>query len=310
MHRKIFQVALVAAMILPSAVSHAEDMNEDYPVPASEMKMRDPFVIADKEDGCYYIITSRWKDGRGGLAAYKSRDLKNWRDEGFVFNAAPDYLGTDDFWAPDTYKYKGDYYVFVTLSNKSRGILRGTTILKSVSGSVLGPYEPVLPADRLNVTPDYLQSLDGSLYVDDDGKPWIIYAVEWCGPNVSEKVGEVWAQRLKEDLTDTCGEPYRLFRASDSQWALHIGGGGMITDAPFIVYYTRSSQSLVASHHSVRIDTQLCSEFPDRKYPVFRFQFTLQYPFVEIVHNLHELDEPRILGGVHGIYFSTVYESL
>ena len=97
MHRKIFQVALVAAMILPSAVSHAEDMNEDYPVPASEMKMRDPFVIADKE-GRMLLHNHFPVEGRkGGLAAYKSRDLKNWRDEGFVFNAAPDYLGTERF---------------------------------------------------------------------------------------------------------------------------------------------------------------------------------------------------------------------
>lgn len=246
MYRKFFPLilAFAAGFSFPGSVM-AVDMKEEYPIPAKDMHMRDPFVIVDEEEECYYIITSRWKDGRGGLAAYKSRDLENWRDEGFVYNAAPDYLGTDDFWAPDTYKYKGGYYVFVTLSNKSKGILRGTTILKSVSGTVLGPYEPVLSPDRLNVTPDWLQCLDGSLYIDDEGKPWMIYAVEWCGPNICDKVGEVWAQRLKDDLTDTEGEPHRLFKASDSPWALHIGGGGMITDAPVIWKDSRSGNLIM-----------------------------------------------------------------
>lgn len=72
-----------------------------YGISAEDMHMRDPFVTVDRKNHCYYIITSRWKDGRGGLFAYKSEDLKSWKEIGFVFQAAPDYLGKDDFWAPE-----------------------------------------------------------------------------------------------------------------------------------------------------------------------------------------------------------------
>lgn len=208
--------------------------NNNYPIPAEQMYMRDPFVTVDRQNHCYYIITSRWDNGRGGLFAYKSEDLQNWREEGFVYKAAPDYLGTNDFWAPDTYEYNGNYYVFLTVSNAEKGILRGTTILKSTTGTVMGPYEPVLPAHRLNMTPESMQCLDASLFVDDNGTPWMVFAVEWCGPNVQDKVGEVWAQQLNRELTGTVGEPYKLFKASDAEWPLHLDGGGMITDAPFI----------------------------------------------------------------------------
>lgn len=207
-------------------------VQETYPIPASEVYIRDPFITVDKKNSCYYIITSCWKDGRGGMVAYKSKDLQNWRLEKKVFQAAPDYLGTDDFWAPDTYEYNNSYYTFITVSNKTKGILRGTTILKS--DSLAGTYTPILSSEKLNVTPDTMQCLDGSLFIDDDETPWMIFAVEWCGPNVKDKVGEVWAQKLKKDLTGSIGEAHRLFKASDAPWPLHIEGGGMITDAPFI----------------------------------------------------------------------------
>lgn len=56
----------------------------------------------------------------------------------------------------------------------------------------------------------------------------MIFSVEWNGPNVRNRTGEVWAQRLRCDLTDTEGEPHLLFRASDAPWvtSLSIPGGG------------------------------------------------------------------------------------
>ena len=64
----------------------------------------------------------------------------------------------------------------------------------------------------------------------------MIFSVEWNGPNVRNRTGEVWAQRLRCDLTDTEGEPHLLFRASDAPWvtSLSIPGGGYVTDAPYI----------------------------------------------------------------------------
>ena len=241
-HKKVDIIKIGVCLIIVMLNSYALLAQQDsqpvtekagYNISAGDMHMRDPFVTVDRKNHCYYIITSRWKDGRGGLFAYKSEDLKNWKEIGFVFQAAPDYLGKDDFWAPDTYEYKGNYYSFLTLSNKEKGILRGTTILKSTTGA-LGTYKPVLPARQLNITPESMQCLDGSLFVEDNGTPWIIFSVEWCGPNVQNKIGEIWAQKLKRNLTGTVGKPHRLFRASDAKWPTKIGDGVLVTDAPFI----------------------------------------------------------------------------
>ncbi len=206
----------------------------EYNIPVSDLKARDPFIFVDKKNQCYYLYVSRFEGKKGGIYSYKSKDLLRWKENGFVFQAPDGYLGTDDFWAPDFYEYKGEHYAFITVSNAAQGILRGTTILKSTTGAD-GHYMPILPADQLHLMPADVQSLDGSLYVDDDGKPWMIYCVEWNGPNVENRVGEVWAQRLKEDLTSLIGEAVCLFKATDAVWPVRCGAdGGYITDAPFI----------------------------------------------------------------------------
>lgn len=223
------------------------NISPNYPILAKNMQMRDPFITVDREHNCYYLITPRWKDERGGLIAYKSEDLESWKELGYVFNAEKDYLGTNDYWAPDTYEYEGNYYTFITVSNPTRGILRGTTILKSTNGPT-GPYHPVLPADRLNMTPESMKCLDGSLFVDDSGTPWMIFSVEWDGPNVTDKVGEVWSQKLKKDLSDTDGEAHLLFKASEASWIQRYIGG-LITDAPFI-WKDKASGNLILTWSS------------------------------------------------------------
>ena len=160
-------------------------------IPNDKIFCRDPFITVDREAKCYYLILSR-SDGKGGkLFAYKSTDLKYWDEVGYVFNMPENYPGTDDWWAPDTYYYNGKYYCFVTVSNKEKGILRGTTILRSDNGPA-GPYHTMIPDVKLHITPFGMQCLDGALYVDEKNDPWVVFCVEWNGPNVKDKVGEIW----------------------------------------------------------------------------------------------------------------------
>lgn len=222
MDKSLFKVTLCFGFFLSSLFgSYAQDT-----LRTSDVRVRDPFVIVS--EGKYYIIAS----DRPGLKAYESSDLKNWVPRGRVSEMPDGYLGIDDWWAPDTYFYRGHYYVFVTVANHDKGILRGTTVLKS-DGGVLGPYRPAFPKKKLYATPKGYQCLDGSLYIDGKGRPWMIYCVEWNGPNVENEIGEVWAIRLKKNFKGTRGKGRRLFKASEAPWIRH--DGSMVTDAPFII---------------------------------------------------------------------------
>lgn len=198
--------------------------------------IRDPFVTVDRENRCYYIITAaRVSNLHYGLRAYKSYNLDTWFDKGLVYDASNDVLSVvnpsngDSNWAPDTYCVNGAYYTLFTVSVNSMNIPRFTTAVRSDNG-ILGPYRPIANSlEGMSVTPVGEQCIDGSLFVDTDGSVWTVFTKEWNGPQVTNQVGETWAQQLSADLTEKIGEPVYLFKASDASW-----GHGTVVDSPFI----------------------------------------------------------------------------
>ena len=219
----------------------------EYTKHTSDLNIRDPFITVDREEGCYYLITSTRKQGRGALMAYKSLDLEMWGDVGYVFQARTDYIGNSHFWAPDFYLYKGNYYCFITVGRTADPFINmGTTILKGGTSPVDG-YVPLLPPDQLNITPADMVCLDGSLYVDDEGVPYMVFCHEWT----QAKDGGIWAVRLKDDLSGADGEAWKLFSASESGWAVSGGGDeNLITDAPMI-WKDKESGNLIMTWSSM-----------------------------------------------------------
>jgi beta-xylosidase len=57
-------------------------------------------------------------------------------------------------------------------------------------------------------------TLDGTLYVDEDNKPWMVYCHEW----IQVIDGTFEAIPLTSDLSSAAGEPQHLFKASDAPW--------------------------------------------------------------------------------------------
>ncbi|WP_088102754.1 glycoside hydrolase family 43 protein [Halalkalibacter urbisdiaboli] len=176
-----------------------------------QIQIRDPFVYVDEAEGRYYLFGSTDKNiwGPGtGFDMYVGTDLETWDGPFPVFRPEESFYSDENFWAPEVHYYQGKYYMFATFLRKDNQ-KRGTGIL--VSDKVTGPFVPHSPEP---VTPREWFSLDGTLYVDEEGDPWIVFCHEWV--QVSD--GEVCAQRLSTDLKKATGEPVVLFRASDAPW--------------------------------------------------------------------------------------------
>lgn len=138
--------------------------------------------------------------------------------------------------------------MFITLS--APGVKRGTSVL--VSDRVTGTFQPLVNAP---VTPQEWTCLDGSLYVDSEGIPWIFYCREW----VEVGDGEIYIQQLKDDLTTTVGEPHLLFKASEAPWVGPVTLGentGNVTDAPTV--YRLESGALLMLWSSFTKDGKYC----------------------------------------------------
>lgn len=193
-----------------------------------DIQIRDPYIFV--EDGRYIMVgttdPSCWAEVGYGFNAFVSNDLIDWTPMGPVFEKSPDFWATKNFWAPELHKFSGSYYLLASFKSNDR--CRATCALKS--DSPLGPFRP-FGADQL--TPKDWECLDGTLHVDESGKPWLVFCHEWL--QVGD--GEICAVLLKDDLSGPDGEPVVLFRASEAKWVVEIHSGdiyGRVTDGPFM----------------------------------------------------------------------------
>lgn len=203
-------------------------------VPTDSIVLSDPFVLADKATNMYYMT------GTGGKL-WKSKDLKFWDGPYTVAKTDPEsWMGPDPMiWAAEIHQYKGKYYYFATFTNKKVIIdtVNGNTVERRashvlVSNTPEGPFVPMkdatyLPADK--------PTLDGTFWVDKDGKPYMVYCYEW----LQAIDGTIEKIALKPDLSGSTGEGTLLFRASDSPWSREKDKNGndvpnRVTDGPYL----------------------------------------------------------------------------
>ncbi|GAB3744423.1 glycoside hydrolase family 43 protein [Microlunatus parietis] len=201
-----------------------------YPLRLPEMPLHDPCVVVDQKTEHYHLYTANvssltGEDGTGTMV-YRSRNLRDWTEPAVVFRTEPGMWATDGAWAPEVHEYGGRYYLFTTLHNRDKPLpvpppgpygmpvqlenyQRGTII--AVSDSLLGPFRPL--QDR-PAGPENFMHLDGTLYVDPSGRPWMVYAHEWL-----QKIdGTIEAVPLEADLSRAAGDPIHLFKGSDATW--------------------------------------------------------------------------------------------
>ena len=188
-----------------------------------DIHIRDPFILL--EGGRYYLYGSRGNEAWGkatGLDVYESDDLVSWSGPSVVFTPPEGFWADMHFWAPEVHQYHGKFYMFVSF--KSETACRGTQIL--VADTPKGPF--TLHSDG-PVTPRDWECLDGTLYIDRDGKPYMVFCHEW----LQVRDGEMCAVRLSDDLKQAVGEPFLLFRASEPDWALK-DKTEFVTDGPWM----------------------------------------------------------------------------
>ena len=189
--------------------------------------MRDVCILADETTKTYYAVSSTFvpaSEGRGRPAvhAYTSKDLITWEGPHIIFQTP------EGFWGDAKHSrhlgagnarlqrqvlpVRNLRHRFKTRPSSGTTGCRGSNAARQVlvGDSPLGPFKPfqnhsTLPADMM--------TLDGTLWIE-DGIPWMIFCHEW----VQIKDGTVEMMQLKDDLSETVGEPVHLFDGSDAPW--------------------------------------------------------------------------------------------
>lgn len=192
----------------------------------SELAIRDCFVVPYAPERRYYLFSTSveeaWAIPPSGFHAYTGTDLEHWGGPIAVFRPPLKFWADRHFWAPEVHAHQGLYYLFASF--KAEDISHGTAIL--VADHPGGPFEP---HSNGIVTPPGWECLDGTLHVDADGQPWLVFVHEWM--QVGD--GEICATRLSPDLTRAEGETILLFRGSEAPWiTTYAGHDHYVTDGP------------------------------------------------------------------------------
>lgn len=222
-------IAILLALLLmcgtvPAAFG-ADTMN--YNKPTASIRIRDPFVLV--YDGLYYMYGTGAATGKG-YGCYVSPDLENWAGPYNVFSAPADFDGIKDFWAPECRYYNGKFYLFATYFSQTTGH-RGVSVFRA--DSPLGPFTEISSG---HATPHDQDSIDGTLYVDPNGQPYMVYVHEWT--STEDGIGRMDVAKLTDDLSALASEPKELFRATSPAWS-----DSKVTDGPFL--YTSCTGKLL-----------------------------------------------------------------
>ena len=234
--------------------------------------LRDPCVLF--ENGTYYMYGTGW-------VCRHSKSMRGpWSDTINVVSIPED--AGDCFWAPEVHKYNGAYYMFTTYLSKTTGH-RGCTIMKA--DNPLGPFVEI---SNGHITPKEWDSIDGTFYVDENGKPWMVFVHEWT--SMPDSNGSFAAAMLSDDLTKFVSEPVDLFKARDVDWAT-MG----VTDGCWI--YKCKDGSLI----------MLWSNFSEYGYVVATAKSesgNILGPWVHSKELLYKKNSHRNYDGGHGMLFT------
>lgn len=241
--KKILSLFLVLVMIFSCFSLGAVAVTADeyvFEVPAEKVDMaetkktedifiRDPCILVY---GQKYFMYGTGAATKAGYGCYVSEDLENWAGPVNVFEAENEesFEGVGDYWAPECYYYNGSFYLFATYRTGATGH-RGVSIMKS--DSPLGPFTEITDG---HITPHDWDAIDGTLYIDKKGEPWMIFVHEWT--SMPDEVGDMSYAKLSADLTHFVTEPVKMFDADDPFWT-----SNRVTDGP--CPYRTSDGSLI-----------------------------------------------------------------
>jgi len=213
---------------------------------AAKVLFGDPFIML--HEGTYYAYGTAADDG---IAVYTSDDLQTWQ-------AVPDNrlaLHKDDswgdrwFWAPEVYAIDDKFYMYYTAQEH---------ICVATSDSPLGPFrqeiqQPMLEGEKC---------IDNSLFIDDDGKPYLFFDRFNDGLNI-------WVAELEEDLmtirTETMKKCINVSQDWEEVWP-RVNEGPYVLKHGDTYYMTYSANSYESPFYGIGFATAPAPTGPWTKY--------------------------------------------
>lgn len=154
----LFQLAVL--LMLSTMSCSGQSLVPDENPAASKVPLGDPFIMF--WNGLYYAYGTQ---SPNGIVVYISEDMLNWtiseQSNGLALNKA-DVWAERFFWAPEVYHINGKFYMYYSADEH---------ICVATSDSPLGPFKQDVQQPMI----DGEKCIDNSLFIDDDGKPFLFF---------------------------------------------------------------------------------------------------------------------------------------
>lgn len=239
---KVFMLAaLLALALLPAA--HAEE--EKMPLALRDFAeveslfyrnpqlsgVADPFIFSDGD--MYYMVATT---GGTNFVGYKTDTLARWKASASFTAMRPAPWAGADHWAPEVYQYGGRYCMLFSARGKgAKDYCRlGIAYADKAGDRFVCQDTPLLD---LGYT-----IIDASLFVEDDGPPYIFYSANL---NVGDHYESItYGVEMLRDLSGMAGEPVKLIEATEP-WETRTGKrvwaeGGVVQkhEGKYYLYYS------------------------------------------------------------------------
>lgn len=192
----------------------------------NQFQAADPGVL--KYDGKYYCYST---SADVGYYVYVSDDLVNWENKGYCIESA---WGINRwYWAPEVVEKNGKFYMIMSVDEH---------IGFAVADSPLGPFVP--EENWL-----YDKSIDGHIFLDDDGRAYLYY-VSWREGHEYA----IYGCELEDDIVTVKPGTEKLILKAEAPWETKEGA---VAEGPFILkhngkyYLTYSGNGYTSHYYSV-----------------------------------------------------------
>lgn len=192
----------------------------------SDINVRDPFIFPFENK--YYLYGTRayncWEQPEDlstmGFDVYISDNLEEWEGPKEIFRYTDDFWGIQNFWAPEVHYYNHEFYLLASFLGRDQR--RAVQAFKADQPD--GKFKPF--SKRL--TPADWDCLDGTLYVDEQQTPYLIYCHEW--KQITD--GTMDLVILNSDLSDVASSVSTMFASSSLK--LSDQKRRLVTDGPYL----------------------------------------------------------------------------
>lgn len=216
-----------------------------------KVPLGDPFIML--WEGKYYAYGT-YSDN--GIAVFVSDDLLKWSSTTSLALHKDDVWADRWFWAPEVYHVNGKFYMYYSADEH---------ICVATSSSPLGPFKQEIQKPMIEDE----KCIDNSLFIDDDGKPYLIFDRFNDGLNI-------WIAELESNLTEikpaTMKKCINVSQPWEEVWP-RVNEGSFIVKRNGVYYMTYSANSYESQFYGVGVATATNITGPWTKYegnPIFQ----------------------------------------